>query len=107
MNTNLKIAGLLSLTVLPISSSAYAYGYNYGEPKPGQPVVNNCDDAVIQSNLSKLSALNIITTGGLASYCYGYCDRSDLQAIQADKCEKAEALAKAVVLLAPLKVIRK
>ncbi|MGZ3712096.1 MAG: hypothetical protein ACXVBE_10075 [Bdellovibrionota bacterium] len=107
MNNKLKIAGLLSLTVLPLSSQAagYCYGYTCGEPKqPTQPVVNNCDDAVIQSNLAKLSALNILTVTGLAPFaCYGYSCHNREEA-EAQKCQKAEALAKSVQLLAPLAV---
>lgn len=105
MNNTIKIAGLLSLTVLPISSQAAGYCYGYTCPEEPKPA-DNCNEQVIQSNLAKLRELNVVSVDGLAPLaCYGYCvTKHDERAIQADKCEKAEALAKAVQLLAPLAV---
>lgn len=105
-NTKVKIAGLLTLAVLPISSEArgYCYGYTCPEPAP----VNNCAEEVINANLAKLKSLNIVQVNGLAPIaCFGYhlsCGPEREQAEPADRCEKAEALAKAVQLLEPLKV---
>lgn len=76
----------------------------YGLPCPGESI-NNCDDAVIENNLQKLRRLNIVGTGALSPFaCTGYCFSNTPEGRQADKCEKAEALAKLVQLAEPLKV---
>ena len=77
--------------------------YGYSCP-PGQ-TENNCDDAVIERNLSVLNALNIVTVTGLSAFkCHGYCFSNNPKEREEDKCEKAEALDKLVKTATPLAV---
>jgi hypothetical protein len=102
-----KVAGMFSLTVMSVAVPSVGYSYGYGYSKPVEE--SNCSDSVIQKNLAALKDLNIVKVDGLAPFaCYGYCFTSnDAKVIAEDKCEKAEALAKAVQLLQPLKVNEK
>lgn len=81
----------------------------YGLPCRDSEIGDSCDDAVIEGNLQKLRRLNIVDVRALSPFsCTGYCFTNDDQETrQADKCQKAEALAKLVTLAEPLKVPRK
>ena len=79
----------------------------YGLPCEWEDEIDNsCDDAVIENNLQKLRQLNIVDVGALTPLtCIAYaCAADNPEARQADKCEKAESLAKLVKLAEPLGV---
>ena len=103
-NKTLKLVTLATLAVLPLTSHADGRCYGYSCHLDQQPAVNNCDPAVIQQNLEKLNALNIVSVTGLASFkprVHGY----NIPVTQEqDTCDKAEALAQAVTSLAPLAI---
>jgi hypothetical protein len=100
---NANVLNLLRTSKTQVSVDALAGNTCYGKPCPS--LVDNCDDAVITSNLATLQDLNIVDVGALSPFsCTGYCISNTPKGRQADKCAKAESLAKLVKLAAPLAV---
>ncbi len=103
--------GLNNLKIEVIKTDESILRSCYGFPCPDDKTVNTCDDNIIEKNLAQLNELNIISVKSLAAFsCTGYCfslngdSETQEQVIQADKCQKAEALAKLVELATPLRV---